>query len=99
MIRLFSILILSLICISCNDYQKLLNSTENEVDKYTAAEEYYDNGEFRRANALFEQIMPSYSGKPQGERLRFFFANSYFETKSYYLACLLYTSPSPRDRG
>ena len=46
MIRLFSILILSLISISCNDYQKLLNSTENEVDKYTAAEEYYDNGEF-----------------------------------------------------
>ena len=61
MIRLFSILILFLISISCNDYQKLLNSTENEVDKYTAAEEYYDNGEFRRANALFEQIMPSYS--------------------------------------
>ena len=88
MIRLFSILILSLISISCNDYQKLLNSTENEVDKYTAAEEYYDNGEFRRANALFEQIMPSYSGKPQGERLRFFFANSYFETKSYYLAAI-----------
>ena len=77
-----------LISISCNDYQKLLNSTENEVDKYTAAEEYYDNGEFRRANALFEQIMPSYSGKPQGERLRFFFANSYFETKSYYLAAI-----------
>ena len=88
MIRLFSILILSLISISCNDYQKLLNSTENEVDKYTAAEEYYDNGEFRRANALFEQIMPSYSGKPQGERLRFFFANSYFETKSYYLSAI-----------
>ena len=88
MIRLFSILILSLISISCNDYQKLLNSTENEVDKYTAAEEYYDNGEFRRANALFEQIMPSYSGKPQGERLIFFFANTYFETKSYYLAAI-----------
>ena len=41
------------------------------MDKYTAAEEYYENGEFRRANALIEQIIPSYRGKPQGERLVF----------------------------
>ena len=88
MIRLLGILILFIFTISCNDYQKILNSTENEVDKYTAAEKYYNNGEFRRASALLEQIMPSYSGKPQGERLRFFFANSYFETKSYYLAAI-----------
>ena len=74
--------------ISCNDYQKLLNSPENEVDKYTAAEEYYENGEFRRANALIEQIIPSYRGKPQGERLVFFFANSFFETRSYYSAAI-----------
>ena len=70
------------------DYQKLLNSPENEVDKYTAAEEYYENGEFRRANALIEQIIPSYRGKPQGERLVFFFANSFFETRSYYSAAI-----------
>ena len=88
MIRLLGILILFIFTISCNDYQKILNSTENEVDKYTAAEKYYNNGEFRRASALLEQIMPSYSGKPQGERLRFFFANTYFETKSYYLAAI-----------
>ncbi|GIR99754.1 MAG: hypothetical protein CM15mP102_05750 [Flavobacteriales bacterium] len=30
------------------------------MDKYTAAEEYYENGEFRRANALIEQIIPSF---------------------------------------
>ena len=88
MFRLFLLILVSLIVISCNDYQKLLNSPENEVDKYTAAEEYYENGEFRRANALIEQIIPSYRGKPQGERLVFFFANSYFETRSYYSAAI-----------
>ena len=81
MIRLLGILILFIFTISCNDYQKILNSTENEVDKYTAAEKYYNNGEFRRASALLEQIMPSYSGKPQGERLRFFFANLSYVSK------------------
>ena len=88
MSRLFLSILLSFLMISCNDYQKLLNSPENEVDKYNAAEEYYENGEFRRANALIEQIIPSYRGKPQGERLVFFFANSYFETRSYYSAAI-----------
>ena len=88
MFRLFLLILASFLFMSCNDYQKLLNSTENEVDKYTAAEEYYENGEFRRANALIEQIIPSFRGKPQGERLVFFFANSYYETRSYYSAAI-----------
>ena len=88
MFRLFLLILVSFLVTSCNDYQKLLNSTENEVDKYTAAEEYYENGEFRRANALIEQIIPSFRGKPQGERLVFFFANSYYETRSYYSAAI-----------
>ena len=88
MSRLLLLILLSFLMVSCNDYQKLLNSPENEVDKYNAAEEYYENGEFRRANALIEQIIPSYRGKPQGERLVFFFANSYFETRSYYSAAI-----------
>ena len=88
MFRSFLLILFSILAISCNDYQKLLNSPENDVDKYTAAEEYYENGDFRRANALIEQIIPSYRGKPQGERLVFFFANSYFETRSYYSAAI-----------
>ena len=88
MFRLFLLILVSFLVITCNDYQKLLNSSENEVDKYTAAEEYYENGEFRRANALIEQIIPSFRGKPQGERLVFFFANSYYETRSYYSAAI-----------
>ena len=88
MFRLFLLILFSFLAISCNDYQKLLNSPENEVDKYTAAEAYYENGEYRRANALIEQIIPSFRGKPQGERLVFFFANSYYETRSYYSAAI-----------
>lgn len=88
MYRIFFLISISILLLSCNDYQKLLNSTENQSEKYAAAEEYYNNGDFRRANTLIEQIIPSYRGKPQGERLVYFFANSYFETKSYYLAAI-----------
>ena len=88
MFRIFIIVFLSSILLSCNEYQKLLNSTDNDTEKYNAAEKYYNNGEFRRANALIEQLIPSYRGKPQGERLVFFFADSYFQTKLYYSAAI-----------
>ena len=59
---------------NCNEYQKILNSDDNNR-KYKAAEEYYNNGEYRRANRLLEQLVPAYRGKPQAERLVFFFPN------------------------
>jgi hypothetical protein len=55
MYRIFFLISISFLLLSCNDYQKLLNSTENQSEKYAAAEEYYNNGEFRRANTIIEQ--------------------------------------------
>ena len=78
----------SIVC-SCSDYQKLLNSDDTAV-KYKEAEVYYNNGEYRKANRLFEQIIPKYRGKPQAQRIIFFFADSYFQIKSYYLAAYQY---------
>ena len=80
---------LGLTSVSCSDYQKLLNSDYTPT-KYKEAEVYYNNGEYRKANRLLEQILPKYRGKPQAQRVIFFFADSYFQTKSYYLAAYQY---------
>lgn len=82
-------LLLTLMSSACSDYQKLLNS-DDVSEKYKQAEVYYNNGEYRKANRLFEQIIPKYRGKPQAQRIIFFFAESYFQTKSYYLAAYQY---------
>jgi len=76
---------------ACNSYQKMLNNPDVAA-KYKAAEAYYEVGEYRRANRLYEQILPSYRGKPQGQRVTFFFANSYLQTKDYYLAAYQFES-------
>lgn len=76
---------------ACNSYQKMLNNPD-VASKYKAAEAYYEVGEYRRANRLYEQILPSYRGKPQGQRVTFFFANSYLQTKDYYLAAYQFES-------
>lgn len=78
---LFSIIFL----VSCNEYQKVLKNDDTKA-KYDLAEKYYDEGDYKRAKRLFEQIAPKYVGKPQGERVAFFFADSYFKTGDYYLA-------------
>ena len=87
----FFALTMILLISSCNEYQKVLNNEDMNV-KYKAAEEYYNNGEYRRANRILEQLVPAYRGKPQAERLVYFFANSYFQTKNYYLASYQFES-------
>jgi outer membrane protein assembly factor BamD len=89
MLKVFLYSLLGSIVCSCSDYQKLLNSDDTSV-KYKEAEVYYKNGEYRKANRLFEQIIPKYRGKPQAQRIIFFFADSYFQIKSYYLAAYQY---------
>lgn len=80
-----------LICIaavtlaSCSEYQKVLKETDVSA-KYDMAEKLYNDGDYKRAVRLFEQIAPKYVGRPQGERVMFFFADSYFKTKDYYLS-------------
>ncbi len=80
---------IALIFVCCSEYQKLLNN-DDASKKYRSAEEYYKKGEFRKANRLIEQIIPKYRGKPQAERIIFFFADSYFKTKNYILSSYQY---------
>ncbi|PCE63668.1 outer membrane protein assembly factor BamD [Sediminicola luteus] len=70
---------------SCNEYQKVLKNPSVKP-KYDMALKYYEEGDFKRANRLLEQIAPKYVGKPQGERIIFFFADSYYKIKDYNFA-------------
>ncbi|MDT7830700.1 outer membrane protein assembly factor BamD [Pricia sp. S334] len=70
---------------SCSEYQKVLKN-EDVKAKYDLAQKYYEEGDMKRANRLFEQIAPKYIGKPQGERVMFFFADTYFQRGDYNMA-------------
>ncbi|MEX0312873.1 MAG: outer membrane protein assembly factor BamD [Allomuricauda sp.] len=79
------LLLVALVFVSCSEYQKVLKNDDVKA-KYDLAQKYYDAGDFKRAKRLFEQVAPKYVGKPQGERVMFFFADTYFKTEDYYLA-------------
>ncbi|MEA1786345.1 outer membrane protein assembly factor BamD [Arenibacter sp. GZD96] len=82
---LLPLLLLLFILSSCSEYQKVLKNEDIKA-KYDLAEKLYTQGDYKRSNRLFEQIAPQYIGKPQGERVTFFFADSYYKIGSYNLA-------------
>lgn len=77
---------------SCGEYQKVLKSTD-AGKKYTLAEELYNEAivenskpKFRKALRVLEQIVPEYRGKPQGEKLTFLYADTYYQLGDNQLA-------------
>ena len=79
---LFAILIL---LSSCSEYQQLIKKGDLAA-KTKAAEDYYKEGDYKRALRLFQLIVPSYRGKPQAERVLFYEADTYYQLRDYYIS-------------
>jgi len=84
------VLVLVFVLGACGPYQKALKENDPQP-KLKLANEYYDEGKkegkksrFKRSIRLLEQILPQYRGKPQGERLAFMYADSYYRIKDYF---------------
>jgi outer membrane protein assembly factor BamD len=70
---------------ACSDYNKILKS--DSVDKkLEAAYKYYDNKDYYRAGALFEQVIPLIRGREEAERVQFLYANTQYFERSYSLS-------------
>jgi outer membrane protein assembly factor BamD len=82
-------LYLSLFCL-------ILTSCKNEFEKIRAsgdvnammkkALEYYDKGEYQKAQTLFELVMPSIKGRPELEGISYKYAYTHFYDKTFTTA-------------
>ncbi len=91
MVRLFYTFLLAILLTSCSPFQKALKSEDVKL-KYETAEQLYEKEKYAKAIRLFEQIAPSYRGKPQAEKMFYMYSNSLYRTKSYYTAGYQYES-------
>jgi len=82
---LLSWLVLIVIFSSCNNFRKIQKSGDWEL-KYRAALEYYDQEEYFKASTLFEEIIPILRGRPEAERVQFYFAYAHYYQKQYILS-------------
>ena len=53
---------------SCNDFNRLVKSTDNEM-KYEVAMDYYDRGDYNHALQLFDLLQASFRNTPKGEAI------------------------------
>lgn len=79
------ILVLVIGLSSCNEFQKALK-TEDIAKKYEVGTQLFEEGKYAKANRLFTQIVPSYRGKPQAEKLMYMYSKSFYEMEDWYLA-------------
>lgn len=85
MTKYLYIVVLTVLITSCSPFQKALKSDDIKL-KYETAEMLYEKGKYTKAIRLFEQISPSYKGKPQAEKLFYMYAQSLYKNKQYYIA-------------
>lgn len=83
--KFFSILLVLIVFTSCSEFQKALK-TEDIGVKFDVATRQYEKGNYAKAIRLFEQIAPSYRGKPQAEKMFYMYAQSFYKTRQYYSA-------------
>ncbi len=83
--KIISVLLVVLFFSSCSEYQEALKKEDVAV-KFDVGTKLYDAGKYSKAIRLFEQLAPSYRGKPQGEKLFYMYSQSLYKTRQYYLA-------------
>src|SRR5690554_7473037 len=73
---IFITLVVALLFASCGEYQKVLRKDDMSM-KYAFADSLYNQGKYKKALKLMEQLVPAYRGKPQAQKLMYIYADTY----------------------
>jgi outer membrane protein assembly factor BamD len=101
----FILFLLPLFLACKNEFEKIRASGNTDMI-YNKGFEYYEKGDYVKAQALFEQILSSYRGKEKAEKLYFSYAYTHyhlssFETAAFYFDnfASTYTTSSLREEA
>ena len=82
--------LLSLVAFSsCNDFNRMVKSTDNEM-KYEVAMDFYDRGDYNHALQLFDLLQASFRNSPRGEAITYRTAQCYYNQGDYEIAAYYY---------
>jgi outer membrane protein assembly factor BamD len=85
-LNILALSILLMIISSCkNEFEKIRATGDAELI-YAKGFEFYEKGEYLKAQSLFEQILSSYRGKAKAEKLYFSYAYSHYHLRSFLSA-------------
>ena len=82
----FVFILIALLSISCRtEFEKIRTSNDPEL-VYNKAMEYYDQGQYLRAQTLFELVLNSFRGSAKAEELAFKYAYTHYYQGNFILA-------------
>jgi outer membrane protein assembly factor BamD len=84
-IFLFNIIIFLLLTASCSKFQRIVKDPKWQ-NRYNAALAYYEKGDYYRAGALLEDLVPILVGTLEAEKARFYVAYCYFKQGQYTMS-------------
>ena len=70
-------MLLTVALVSCNEYNKILKSTDRDL-KYTYAKKYFDEGKYNRSITLLEELVSFMKGTAQAEESLYLLAQSHY---------------------
>jgi outer membrane protein assembly factor BamD len=80
---LFILIVLTLA--SCSRYQKIMKDGTPQ-EKLDAAQKYYGDKDYLRAQPLLEELLGLYNGRKEREEIYYLYSYSYFATEDFLLA-------------
>ncbi|HSV87118.1 MAG TPA: outer membrane protein assembly factor BamD [Bacteroidales bacterium] len=93
-------LLILLIAVSCSGYQRLLRSTDHEL-QFTRAVEYYENENYDRALGLLTNLIPVFRGTLRSEDVNYYYTMVHYRMRDYIMASELFMNfyqAFPRSR-
>jgi len=75
-----------LVSTSCKSEFEKIRVSGDAAEMHKKAFEYYENGEYNKAQTLLEIVLGSYRGKVEAEKIYYYYAQSQFKLKKYILA-------------
>lgn len=79
------ILLLIILLSSCSKFQKIVKDPNWKV-RYDAAIAFYEKGDYYRAGALLDDLVPILIGTPEAEKARFYLSYCYFKQGQYIMS-------------
>lgn len=80
--QLVYIITIALALSSCSEYQSVYRK-DDIAPKFALGEKLYNEGKIKKAQRLFEQIVPGYRGKPGAEKLMYMYGNTFYLQEDY----------------
>lgn len=98
--KTFVLTLLTIVLVSsCKSEFEKIRSANDPTLHYTKAMEFYESGEYQKAQTLLELVISSYKGKKEAEDIYFKYAYTFFYLERYILASYYFNNFSQTYGG